>query len=385
MFRNIGIAATLAAASVLAHGQAGTRYQATYLEFSKGWGSIVADFDRDGHDEIYVTGHDRDDRIWYWTPSGYLPGPQVLPYVDRHACAAADVNRDGMLDFFCEIGAEKGTGATTKELWMQDAGGVFTRAVGFGAEDVYGRGRYPVFFDFNHDGWPDLYLTNESTIRVDGHPNINHVFINQAGNGFVEQTTIATGGLGFQCAHKGDIDGDGWDDLVVCGNKEGSHLFLNNRHGDFTEVPSPAAAVTWNDAQLVDMNGDGRQDLVLVNSRQMLQIWLNTGTSPYFVSPSLNTPLAGGGVSLAVGDFDGNGRKDVYVVLEDAACQTTLLDLAPDFVFWGQADGSYVAEQQPQAGYPGCGHLADTVDGNKILLEQGGPGWKAPNYLIRWK
>jgi hypothetical protein len=385
MHAKILIAAGLAGACLLAHGQAGTRYQATWLEYSKGWGVIVADFDRDGRDDLYVTGHDRDDRIWYATPTGHVPGPQVQPYLDRHACAAADVDRDGLLDFYCAIGAEKGTGDKLNELWMQGPGDVFTRAAGFGAEDEFGRGRWPVFLDVNHDGWPDLYITNESTVRVDGHPNINHLFVNQQGHGFVEQVTAATGGLGFQCAHKGDIDGDGWDDLLVCGVKEGSHLFVNDRQGNFTQLATPATAVSWNDALLVDMNGDGRDDLVLVNVRQTFQVWLNTGSPPYFDAPAFSVRLPGAGVGVAVADLDGDGTRDVYVVLQDAACQTALVDLAPDMVFWGQAGGGWVGQAQPQDGLVGCGHLAAAVDGDKILLEQGGPGWKGGNYLIRWK
>ncbi len=377
-------ALSLSLAPVSTQAQAGTRYQAQWLEYSKGWSSSVADYNGDGHDDVWNNGHDRDDRIWFWTPTGYQPGPQVMPYVDRHACAAADFNRDHLLDFYCAVGAEKGTGAKLNELWLQDATGTFKRAVNFGAEDVYGRGRYPVWLDVNHDGWPDLYLTNESTDREDGQVNINHLFINQGGRSFVEQPSVVTGKRGYQCAGKGDIDGDGWDDLLVCGWAEGNHLFLNNHQGDFVELATPATASGWNDAKLVDMNGDGHDDL-LVLTQHRFQVWLNTGPGSYFRSPSFDMVLSSTAVSMTVGDFDGNGRKDVYVVLQDPDCTTSLVDRAPDVVFWGQADGTYVMQAQPQVDLPGCGHRADTVDGDKVMLEQGGTGYKGGTYVIRWK
>ena len=387
MQTKISIGACLLAASLLAHAQSGTRYQATWLEYSKGWSSVVADFDRDGHDEVYNTGHDRDDRIWYWTPTGYIPGPHIMPYVDRHACVAADVNQDGLLDLYCAIGADKGTGDKLNELWFQGEDGVFTLQANTGVEDPYGRGRHATFLDFNHDGWPDLYLTNEATDRSDGHPNINHLFINQKDGSFVEQTTNATGSRGFQCARAGDLNNDGRDDLLVCGIKEGSHVYVNNRAGNFIESSTPATVVPWNDARLVDMNGDGHDDLVLVNNKNVLQVWLNVGANPFFVTaPSFAYQMPANAVSVTVGDFDGNGKKDIYVVLADTNCQTTLVDAAPDYVFWGQADGSYVAQAQTaQKGYIGCGHLADTVDGDKVLLEQGGEGYKGGTYVLRWK
>jgi hypothetical protein len=378
-------AALLVLAVAGARAQAGTRYVATWLESSKGWGAVVADFDGDGHDDLFVTGHDRDDRLWFATPTGHVPGRQVLPFVDRHACAAADVNRDGRLDLYCAVGAVQGTGAADNELWLQRPDGTFQRAVGFGAEDPYGRSRRPVFFDFDHDGWPDLYDTNEATVRSDGQVNVNHVFVNQGGTGFVERTTKATGAMGYECAGKGDVDGDGWDDLVTCSDPASpGHVFVNTRGGDFIDLATPATAVPWADAQLADVDGDGRDDLVVVNTRHVLQVWRNTGTAPYFTAATFTAALPGRGVSLAVGDFDGNGRKDIYVVLDDPDCRTTLVDLAPDLVFWGQPGGGYVAQAQPQQ-YAGCGHLAATVDGDKILLEQGGEGWRGPNYLIRWK
>lgn len=365
--------------------QAGPVYHATFLEYSKGWGAVVADFDRDGHDDIFITGHDRDDRIWYWTPTGHVPGPQVLPFLDRHGCTAADADRNGQVDLYCAIGAVKGTGAADNEFWLQGAGGVLVKQTGFGAEDPYGRARRPIFFDMNHDGWPDLYLVNQATLRTDGQANINHVFINQGGHGFVEQQTIATGNIGFGCSAKGDVNGDGWDDLAICGDPgRAGHLFVNDKAGNFTELVTPATTVPWIDATLVDVNGDGKDDLVLVNSHHDFQVWLNTGASPYYPAATFTYALPGRGSSVAVGDFDGDGRKDVYVVLQDEDCPTTLVDLAPDLVFWGQAGGSWVAQAQPQA-LKGCGHLAATVDGDRILLEQGGEGWDGPNFLLRWK
>jgi len=68
------------------------------VEYSKAWSLVVADFDGDGIDDILIAGHDQEDRIWYGSPTGYRPGPQPLPWRDRHGCAAADVDRDGRID-----------------------------------------------------------------------------------------------------------------------------------------------------------------------------------------------------------------------------------------------------------------------------------------------
>ncbi|MGM9488240.1 FG-GAP repeat domain-containing protein [Ideonella sp. YS5] len=358
------------------------QYQAQYLETTQDWGSVVADFDGDGHDDLYITGHDENDRIWYWTPTGYVPSAFVFPPSDRHDCDAADFDRDGLLDIYCAVGANQGTGKGYNELWIQAEGGTFYKMLDHGAEDPYGRGRLPVFLDVNHDGYPDVYVTNEATDRTDGQPNINHLFINQAGAGFAEAPSLATGARGFACAVKGDINHDGWDDLVVCNTEGRSHLYINNRGGDFKRLTAtPSLDVTWRDAKLVDMDGDGWDDLVVLNNQNTVQVWLNTHHSPFYETANFSTKLVVQAVKITVGDFNRDGFKDVYVVLQKRDCKDSYHDAAPDVVFKGHPGPSWTKLTLAQD-YGGCGHLADTVDGSKILLMNGGYAYRGPNYLI---
>ena len=386
MFRQTLLAAGLAllAASFPSHAQKSV----DFLQFSKGWGRIVADFDGDGHPDLFITGHDSDDRIWYWTPTGYQPGAQSFPWVDRHACAAADVNRDGRMDFFCNIGGEGGYAtAKANELWIQQANGRFVQAPGTGAEDPTGRGRIPVFLDLNHDGYPDLYVTNESTPRTDGLPNWNHLYLNQKDSTFVEVQTAATGsaalGLspGYDCAVKGDVDGDGWDDLLVCQHNAAGHVFVNNHANDFSVLATPAASYGWKDAALADMNGDGRDDLVVITVHDRLQVWLNAGIAPWFTKPALDVALPNPGQGLTVGQFNADNRRDVYVALANATCGSTGPDTAPDVVFLSTPTGSWQMQVLPQA-WSGCGHLAATVGERQVLVENGTPALTGPHYLL---
>jgi hypothetical protein len=369
-------------------GTASAQKVVDFLETSKAWGTLVADFNGDGHDDLFVTGHDSDDRIWYWTPAGYVPAGWTLPWQDRHACTVGDVNQDGLLDFYCQIGGEKGY-ATKKgnELWIQQPNGTFVQASNYGAEDTYGRGRKPIFLDLNHDGWPDLYITNEATTRSDGNPNWNHMFLNNKDGTFTEVQTIATGQPnsrepGMQCVAKGDVDGDGWDDLLVCYEKGPGHIYINNHANDFTVLDTPAYGDGWLDARLVDMNGDGKLDLVVVTRDNHVQIWLNTGTAPYYVTPAFDEAMSGGkAMALTTGDFNGDGAQDVYVVL-DSACTKGGPDAAPDVLIKQVAPGGTWKVENLKQAFGGCGHLAATLDGTKVLLENGTPTLRGPNYVL---
>lgn len=381
-FQRLTTALALAAAACAVHAQKSV----DYLETSKAWGALAADFNGDGHDDIFVSGHDSDDRIWYWTPTGYVPANWTLPWVDRHDCIAADVNKDGRLDFFCAIGGEKGySSAKANELWIQQANGTFAKAVNTGLEDATGRGRRPVFLDLNHDGWPDVYLTNEATTRTDGLPNWNHMYLNNKDGTFSEVQTIATGKAnsmlpGWACAVKGDVDGDGWDDLLVCYEKGPGHIYLNNHQNDFTALNTPAIGKGWNSAQLVDMNGDGKQDLVVLTTDNHLQVWLNTGVAPYFTTAAFDFTLTARAMWLTVGDFNGDGKPDVYVVLA-SDCNQAGPDNAPDVLFKQVTGPSWTMSKLNQS-FGGCGYMATTVDGNKVLLENGTQALIGPNFLL---
>jgi hypothetical protein len=364
-------------------------YEPQLIETSQVWESTVADYNHDGHDDILINGHDANDRIWYWTATGYVPSPQVFPSVDRHGCDAADVNQDGLLDLYCEIGAEKGMGHKVNELWIQQTNGLMQLQVGgFGAEDYYGRGRRPQFFDFNHDTYPDLYVTNWAIPRIDGMPNVNFSYINYfkttSKPGFVAVSTLATGKMGSLCVDKGDINHDGWDDLVVCDKEGDGHLFINTQHNDFQDSATTIykGSRLWRDAKLVDVNLDGWDDLVILTVANVLEIRLNRKQGRLFGKVDFYDSLPFKAVSVVAGDFNRDKRphKDLYVVLQDDACPTSGHDLAPD-VLYTALKGTWIKHQLTQD-LPGCGQLADVVDGNNVLLMNGGISWVGPNYLI---
>ena len=130
------------------------------------------------------------------------------------------------------------------------------------------------FFDYDHDGWLDIYLTNGTRFDAKWEPGkepTSHLYKNNRDGTFTDVT--ANSGLartGWQtgvCV--GDYDNDGWDDLFCCfwGH---NILFHNNGDGTFTDVTREAgvydekirwgAGCTW-----LDYDRDGRLDLFVCN------------------------------------------------------------------------------------------------------------------------
>src|SRR5229473_4674787 len=123
------------------------------------------------------------------------------------------------------------------------------------------------FFDYDNDGWMDIYLVNSGPCDfwTPSKPLRNALFRNNRDGTFTDVTEKAGApgnGYGMGVA-AGDYDGDGFQDLYVTQYGR-SILYHNNGDGTFTDVTEKAgvAAPGWaSSAVWFDYDNDGRLDL----------------------------------------------------------------------------------------------------------------------------
>jgi enediyne biosynthesis protein E4 len=158
--------------------------------------------------------------------------------------------------------AEK-SGLTVQEIF----GGVDTKKY-----IIETTGTGVAIFDYDNDGWPDIFLVNGTRLEgiSSGNPPSNHLYRNNHDGSFSDVTAqaglTATGWGQGVCV--GDYDNDGWEDLYI--TYYGKNRLYHNQNGAFTEVAEKAGVAgsgkAWGTGcAFVDYDRDGRLDLMVAN------------------------------------------------------------------------------------------------------------------------
>jgi hypothetical protein len=309
-----------AASAVAAPTATDVAQQAGIYEVNLTFSAAPADYNGDGRTDLWIGYHNKGGKLFRNDGGVFTRVDATLwpARVDRHDCAWADVNLDGLLDMYCTVGrtaANNVKDAThDNELWLQQSGGNFTDVgTAWGLGDPYGRGRATTFINANGDQYPDLFVGNELPRSGDpGTNGENKLFINNGGTGFTLDPSYGLNQfVGGFCAHPVDYNGDGWQDLFLCGSTA-SVLYRNNAGLGFTDVTASSGMATAKrkDVDFGDLNRDGWPDAVEI-AGTTVKYQLNS--AGVFKAPKTVMSLTVGQAG-AVGDADGNGTLDIFVL-----------------------------------------------------------------------
>jgi len=331
-------------------------------------GVTVGDFDSDGQRDLYLTG---------WGSNVLLRNLGGLRFEAVHDAAGAagsaaewstsavfvDLDRDGDPDLYVTnylgfdaakppMDGVDGLNCTWKGIpvlcgpqglppqadrFYRNDDGTFvdtTRESGFAMQAGYGLG--VLDGDFDGDGWPDLYVSNDST------PNA--LFLSR-GDGTVKEQGALSGaalssrgreqaGMGIAA---GDTDGDLDEDLLVTNfSMEPNAFYRNSGKGSFRDDADPAGLggpsrqlLGWG-AAFVDMDLDGDLDLVNANGHvypqadeegtdtsyaQPDRLWRNDGGRYRVTAWPGDAPAPSR--ALAVGDLDDDQIADLVILRRD--------------------------------------------------------------------
>ncbi len=336
------------------------------VRFPIGYGPralAAADLNGDGMDDIIVPNSFSSDgsaAVLISNGDGTFTARTLLVGPNPQAVAVGDFNGDQKVDLAITGGQSFDPPNTYLAFFFNRGDGNFTAGPFFSVPFCSFK---PAVADFNRDGIFDLVLPVGGTIYL----------------GSASGTITPAGSLPSCCVSTpatGDFDGDGWPDVA-----EGLAMFLGNGDGTFRSLPqtlysgrgggSPTAAADFNadghldvavghtntvyigkgDGTFIvpprsfasatpttvagDFNSDGEIDLAW-GSGASVSVVLGTGGGLFGAETSF--PARGDVRSVAVGDFNRDGRQDLIAVDHSPRPFTTIYDA---LVLLGSGDGTF--------------------------------------------
>ncbi len=271
-----------------------------------GWGQGVCagDYDNDGLDDLFVT-------YWGECVLWHNDGKGKFRNVARKAgvtadpgngsrrwntgCAFVDYDKDGLLDLFVANYID----FDPKTAPVPESGKCLYRGLKVACGPPGLQGGKNILFHNNGDGT---------------FTDVSHK------SGILK--TPGTYGLGVLV---GDFDNDGWPDIYVANDSTSSALYKNNHDGTFTDIAIEAGAAYSADGKpqagmgvsAIDYDGDGNLDLVKTNfAGDTSSLYRGLGKSgfddqTFQAGLGRNTRFLGWGIGFA--DFDNDGWADIFI------------------------------------------------------------------------
>ena len=220
--------------------------------------------------------------------------------------AILDANQDGWPDIFISNDTQP------NKLYMNNTNGTFTEkavpsGVAYSEDGVARAGMGVAAADYDRSGYPGLLITNFSNqMLAFYHNERNGLFVDEAPHSEVGRASLLT--LGFGCFFF-DYDLDGWPDIYIANGHiddaiervqprvryaEPPHLFHNLGAGKFAEVTGEmgrafAAPRVARGAAYGDINNDGTLDVLVSTNGGPASLFKNTGATNH----SLRIKLVG--------------------------------------------------------------------------------------------
>jgi hypothetical protein len=297
---------------------------------------------------------------------------------------AADYDNDGYDDLFIPDGV-------ASRLFRNKGDGTFadvTTQAGLAGLDGVSVG---LFADYDNDGDKDFFVSRSF--------KPNQLFRNRGDGTFADVTTPA--GIGADnntsVASWADYNNDGWLDLYVgryldprqripttfyARNGEPNQLYRNNGDGTFTNVTQAAGVGEVGlclGTAFGDYNDDGYPDLYVSNDFGRKTLYRNNRDGTFTdVTVQTGTLAYGAGMSATIGDYDNDGRLDLYVAhirSEDAwfaewpTVARYIVNAWRQGVWW--TDMPLFFEMFKQSGVRFVKVFQDMAAGNTLLRNQG--------------
>jgi hypothetical protein len=285
---------------------------------------LWVDYDNDGDNDLFVTRVDASNKLYnndgnfnFTDVSGIAGFPSTILFT--YGASFGDYDNDGDLDLF--LSNKDDAKIIPNQLYRNNGNGTFTD-VSFtaGISSVGHLSFCSAFFDYDNDGFLDIYISN------DRFANTNILYKNNGNGTFTDVSTASGAGVAANAMSTtiDDYNYDGFLDIYVTNTIEGNHLLKNNGDGTFTDLATPTGtifnSIGWG-ANFFDADNDTDLDLYVSsmindpNSGLLTTGFYqcNTGYSYVISSTAGFVNDTNTSFSNAIGDINNDGYQDFIV------------------------------------------------------------------------
>ncbi len=303
--------------------------------------AVWADIDNDGYLDVFIVNENSPSQLFRNRGDGTFEDISHAAGIDRtefsKGVTAADYDNDGYVDFYVS------NLSSPNLLYHNNHDGTFTEIAKQAGVRAPGTGFATWFFDYDNDGWPDLFVTSypsfspdevvRSYMHLPVHADTMKLYRNLH-NGTFQDVTAQVGldrvfipmGANF-----GDVDNDGFLDIYLGVGQPSfgailPHVLLRNDSGEkFVDITASSGTGDMHKGHgigFADLFRSGHQDIVanfggaLPSDRHALRLFQNPGNENDWINVRLagvksNRAAVGARIKVTI-ENDGHASRSIY-------------------------------------------------------------------------
>jgi len=282
------------------------------------------DIDNDGDNDLFVVSNNASNQLYL--NDGFMNFTDITEssglstsVMNSWGGSWGDYNNDGYLDVFIS-NRDIANGLQPNLLYRNNGDTTFTDvSSSAGISNLNHLSFCASFFDFNNDGWQDIYIAN------DRFTTANILYKNNGNGTFTDVSTSSGSGIIMDAMSTtiGDYNNDGFLDIYVTNTSSGNYFLENNGDETFTNIANSNGtlfqSISWG-AVFLDADNDSDLDLYVSGMRDgtngQLPSAFYQNDSGVFTIPSsagFSTDTAES-YSNAIGDINNDGLPDISVL-----------------------------------------------------------------------